>query len=527
MAQARHATLGDLLAILEPTGLRFAGPAAAREALVRRTVLHEPRAEVSEAPGGVLLAVGVTPSDAASLAAEAAARGFVALAVKAYGEPTGLLVEVAADHGVAVLVVGDEMSWSALHSHLAGAMATAAPGGETPAAVAVGDLFALADAIADTMGGATALEDTEQRILAYSSLSDHPIDAERRDGILGRVVPRSPDNVKEYQALATGTEPQRFHASPGGLPRLAIGVHAGAETLGSIWVVDHDGSVDTAAGRHALRGAAEVAALHLLRARSSADLVRRQQAEAVRHLLDGTGDPRDAAAALGLGAEGPYVVLGFAPERLSPDASGARLLPMVTLLAESRVGRAGTGEVGGSVYVVAATAGRPERAVVRLAEQVVESARTSLRMPLVAGVSRPVDRASRVAGARTEVDRIIALVRRRPLLGPVAAGNSISDQLTLDALIEAVRSDEHLVAARARAVLDHDALHGTDYATLLRTHLDHGREVSRTAQALSVHQNTVRYRLKRATELFGADLSDPDQALTLWLGLRAHDPTTP
>jgi DNA-binding PucR family transcriptional regulator len=36
-----------------------------------------------------------------------------------------------------------------------------------------------------------------------------------------------------------------------------------------------------------------------------------------------------------------------------------------------------------------------------------------------------------------------------------------------------------------------------------------------------MHANTVRYRLRRAVELFGLDLDDADQMLVLWLSLRA------
>jgi DNA-binding PucR family transcriptional regulator len=39
----------------------------------------------------------------------------------------------------------------------------------------------------------------------------------------------------------------------------------------------------------------------------------------------------------------------------------------------------------------------------------------------------------------------------------------------------------------------------------LRTYLDSDLDVSRTAEALYVHPNTVRYRLRRISELTGLD----------------------
>ena len=36
---------------------------------------------------------------------------------------------------------------------------------------------------------------------------------------------------------------------------------------------------------------------------------------------------------------------------------------------------------------------------------------------------------------------------------------------------------------------------------------------------MSLHQNTLRYRLKRLRDLFGVDLDQPEDTLVLWLGL--------
>jgi len=35
-----------------------------------------------------------------------------------------------------------------------------------------------------------------------------------------------------------------------------------------------------------------------------------------------------------------------------------------------------------------------------------------------------------------------------------------------------------------------------------------------------LHQNTFRHRMRRATEIFGVNLDDPDERLVLWLLLR-------
>ncbi|WP_239472065.1 helix-turn-helix domain-containing protein [Streptomyces sp. NEAU-S7GS2] len=53
--------------------------------------------------------------------------------------------------------------------------------------------------------------------------------------------------------------------------------------------------------------------------------------------------------------------------------------------------------------------------------------------------------------------------------------------------------------------------------------LDAAGNVGEAAQRLTVHPNTLKYRLRRAHELFGIDLGHPDVRLSCWLQLRLAD----
>ncbi|MFF8610503.1 helix-turn-helix domain-containing protein [Streptomyces sp. NPDC015346] len=55
----------------------------------------------------------------------------------------------------------------------------------------------------------------------------------------------------------------------------------------------------------------------------------------------------------------------------------------------------------------------------------------------------------------------------------------------------------------------------------LRRALDATGDVGEAARSLTVHQNTLKYRLRRSRETFGLDLDDPDTRLALWLQPRA------
>jgi hypothetical protein len=60
---------------------------------------------------------------------------------------------------------------------------------------------------------------------------------------------------------------------------------------------------------------------------------------------------------------------------------------------------------------------------------------------------------------------------------------------------------------------------GRELLATVREHLRRRRSVRATAEALQVHENTVRYRLDRFAQLTGADLSDTDALVEVWWAL--------
>ncbi|ALJ20475.1 PucR family transcriptional regulator [Microbacterium sp. No. 7] len=61
--------------------------------------------------------------------------------------------------------------------------------------------------------------------------------------------------------------------------------------------------------------------------------------------------------------------------------------------------------------------------------------------------------------------------------------------------------------------------HSADLVTTLWSYLDNGRSLEATARELFVHPNTVRYRLKRVTDVIGWDATGPREALILQTAL--------
>lgn len=407
-----------------------------------------------------------------------------------------------------------------------------------PSDLPIGDLFALANAIAAMVGGATAIEDLQTRVLAYSTLPEQPIDDTRRDGILGRQVPDLPDNAEAYASLfrvsgavrlpgaITPTLPGEAEV-PVGLARLAIAVRAGTEPLGSIWVVDVAGSLDAAAAAE-LERAADIAALHILRARSIADLARAQRAVLLRRLLDGDADARLIAAQLGLEPAGPFVALAFQPQ-FGPSGDELRLNRLVDLVAMACEAHQSSTEcvaIGTTVYALF-SGGQPSDVqlfgIEAMAARLVARATIAMRIDLRASVGSQVVTVDTIQRSRRDAD--LALLLTEPLhdSSPVVSARHVGSRLRLLELGQLMRDTPRLLSAHAGRVHELDARSGSDYAATLLTYLDCARDSALTAARLSIHQNTLRYRLRRAHELFDIDLDNADDTLMLWLSLRLAD----
>ena len=71
------------------------------------------------------------------------------------------------------------------------------------------------------------------------------------------------------------------------------------------------------------------------------------------------------------------------------------------------------------------------------------------------------------------------------------------------------------------ALMDYDATHGSQLVLTLSEYLDRGGNYDATARALSVHRNTLKYRLRRIRDVSGHDLGIPDTQFNLQLASRA------
>lgn len=71
-------------------------------------------------------------------------------------------------------------------------------------------------------------------------------------------------------------------------------------------------------------------------------------------------------------------------------------------------------------------------------------------------------------------------------------------------------------------VLGYDERRGTALVQTLDAYFGTGGSLSRTAERLHIHVNTVSQRLERISRLLGEDWQSPERALELQLALRLH-----
>jgi DNA-binding PucR family transcriptional regulator len=101
--------------------------------------------------------------------------------------------------------------------------------------------------------------------------------------------------------------------------------------------------------------------------------------------------------------------------------------------------------------------------------------------------------------------------------------DDVRARLVMLQLRDLAREQPALASGRLAVLVDHDRRHNTTYIETLRAHLDSFGDVRAAAATLTVHPNTLRYRVRRLQELSGLDLEDPVERLVAQLQLHLAD----
>ncbi|WP_338146136.1 helix-turn-helix domain-containing protein [Streptomyces scabichelini] len=518
--------LGDSLVEVQaaPSGL---------DVEIRGVALLDPEDPPSAQPGELVLAIGAR-GRAAFPALRAAGRdGAVAVVVKLDGPgQAAALTETAAEAGVALLSLRSEARWEQVNA-LARAALDDAPPGDSGDEAEEGDLFSLAQTTAILTGGIVSIEDTANRVLAYSRSSDSDeIDDMRRRSILGWQGPEAYlAKLREwgvFQHLHSSDKVIAIDSHPelGIRRRLAVAIRSGERHLATIWV--QEGSAPLSEhSEQALVGAARVAAHHLVRRRRvlSDDVTLTWTLMA--GLLEGNTGPQPLATHLGLDAGRPAAVLGFSYETAeadvaAPELTHAEVTNLISVHIAARHRSALVTQLDPRIYVLLPQLPRSiDTATLRgWGHEVVGAARRHLGLPLRGSVGCLVPGLGDAPESRREADRILDAMMSADLSTAVAALPDIQAEVLVSEMLTLLSAHPEIRDPRLTALVAHDSRHQGRLAETLLTYLNSLGDVRAAAAQLHVHPNTLRYRLRRAEELTGLDLSRPDQRLLAMLQLR-------
>ncbi|MEU6018202.1 helix-turn-helix domain-containing protein [Streptomyces sp. NPDC047515] len=552
-------SLEQILGLIAPGMLDVVVAPLGTRVPVADVALHDPGEERDDgawaASGLILLAVGVEVAspEAVDVLREADRAGAAAVVMRRGSRgPRAVLLEAAGRGRTALLTRRPGQGWTEVLGRLRTALVHSAPpryaalsggadGVDAVDGLRLGDLPGLANTVADLVGGAITIEDPQSRVLAYSRM-DHEPDPMRRLTILGQEVPRwRVVELREsgfFQELWSTDDVVRRPADGRSAERLAIAVRHGSEVLGSIWAAA-DGRPLAEGAAAALRTAARAAVPHLSHHRTWGRAAARAREEAVHALLDGAAHPERTAHDAGIVRGRPYAVLvaeAYDSRALGtaagPGAGGdgeqrvdaeQRVLDVLALQAAAYRPGCVTARSGRRLYVlVPARDGEPDPGRTLLA-----TARSVPHTAVFAGVGPVAVDLSGLPASRDAAELVVRVLWERaaalPLAGAVSAVAVFGEVETDAAVLRVLDRVEPMwdsLSGPVHAMAEHDRAHGSEYGASVAAYLDAFGDTGTAARRLNVHPNTLRYRLRRARELFGVDLADPSVRLLADIGLR-------
>jgi sugar diacid utilization regulator len=269
-----------------------------------------------------------------------------------------------------------------------------------------------------------------------------------------------------------------------------------------------------------LVGAARVAAGHLVRRRSQQAPGGRWERDLVAGLLDGRASPDLVAGTFGLNEDAGALVVAFAvrdADAASQELVVTELVEVVSVHAAAHRRAALSAAVGARVYSVLPDVHGAE-GVRTLCAEVVAAARRRSGIRVQAGIGSPAARLGGVPDSRREADRVLDAMGGSQ---DVAVFGEIRAEVLLTQTLGLLAANPDLRDPGVARLVEYDREHRTDLVGSVVAWLDAMGDVRAAAERLTVHPNTLRYRVRRATAIAGLRLDDPRARLVHHLQLLA------
>lgn len=394
-----------------------------------------------------------------------------------------------------------------------------------------GTLQTICRELALATGNPVSIKTCYHEVMAFHDVGS-PDSARRRTNEAGRV----PADI--ISALNQANLPRQLQREVGAFrfgPLPAIDYHsrvmAPIRTESALWGYISIAETSRKLGilyLQAVEAAANCAALLVWKNRALEQRAREQQGQYIGDLLFAEQEPETLAARA--------LMLGYDPT----DVHSAVVFEWVSTV---RAGRPGPGPSDGQLreaarFVDAFLAAQGARALIR---SIVVGGRVVCLWPATggepdAGATSILKRLATPgfdgirAGVGSRVGSSIADTPARSYQRALLACRltspevqvAVYEELGLARIVVENLGDEELHALADRylgAIESYDGLHCRELMATLSAYFACGRNYARTAENLVVHLNTVKYRLRRCSEVSGFDIEDPATALNVEIAL--------
>jgi PucR C-terminal helix-turn-helix domain/GGDEF-like domain len=394
------------------------------------------------------------------------------------------------------------------------------------------DLFDVVDTMARLLGGSVVVEDIDFRVLAYSAVPGQPNDEGRRSAILNRrIAERWLQWLEESgirERLVKSDELVRLdNPWATSLIRYIQPIRASDQLVGYLWLY-FETELDADAPRTILEFA------HLLGpelARRSPTLTENPGGHVLRQFLAGGLSASHAASILGVDEHSNIVVIAVDVdvEATKSDAViiQSRAVRALALYTQMHLASSLVGTVDQQIYLLHASPRlKPDVAAIMraISKHLTRAVQTKVRAA-AGGIHQGLAEAEI---SRNEADLTLRVLRTKNDWERDGLFTSMRHDIVLNEIVDVLRARPILVRGLLDRLITHDRQYNTDYVTTLRVYINSFGDMRAAAQSLNLHPNSLRYRVKRLTEIGGLDLDDPKLRLALQLLLEmAPEPGDP
>jgi purine catabolism regulator len=394
-----------------------------------------------------------------------------------------------------------------------------------------GDLAAVTTTLANILQRSVLIESPTSDILAAANSG--PVDEARLHVLeAGRTPPDRAQRLLKrgiYAELQQAQHSVRLSAMPDlgwTMERVVAPIIVGGEIYGYIWIVEGDHPL-TELDELAIDQAATVTALVMLQERAVREAQQAIRGDFLSQLLRQglPGEPDNTlyeqARAVGYRFDQPHQVLFVVGQPLA-GATAAQLSARL----DQRLRGTHANANGHSLVVLR------ERGIAVVVEAKTDSAGQALAAELLADLNHPnqpvtigvghADADGRPLRRSYEEAQEAADIGRR--LNPGARVMCFWELGLMDWLYqlspEALEGNPFLAIVETLA--EHDQRTKGDLVRTLEAYLDSGGALAEAAEHLTVHRNTLLYRISRIEEIADVDLRNVEQRLNLHVALRAY-----